>query len=224
MGEDTVSDKGKEQGRSSFSLQGLAAVITAIGGLSGLIAVLHKSPEPPNPVPTPSPSIVSPLTPNTQPPTAQSLYDEAIKLGKQASTLSAKGRNNTLSSNEWEKIGKLWQKAIGILEAIPLEDPIYTAEKVDKKIDDYKENETYANQAELAAPWLQAIRLAERAGVLTQNAQTSDDWIRISGSWQQAIELMQSVPDSYVRYNEVGSKISEYQSKLKYSQQQQSKS
>lgn len=150
----------------------------------------------------------------------QLLYAEALKLGSAASNLTEPAINNTLSEEQWQKIEKLWKQAKEKLNAISTDDPIYS--RVGRKLEEYKRNEIYAHQAGLAASWLQGVRVAQEASNLFKTANTPNDWIKISGLWQQAIELMQSVPSGYVRYNEAIKKISEYQNNLRYSQQQTS--
>jgi len=150
----------------------------------------------------------------------QLLYAEALKFGSAASNLTEPAINNTLPKEQWQKIEELWKQAQEKLNAISTDDPIYP--RVGRKLEEYKQNGIYSYQAGLAASWLQGVRVAQEASNLVKTANTPNDWIRISGFWQQAIELMQSVPSGYVRYSEAIKKTSEYQNNLRYSQQQTS--
>lgn len=152
---------------------------------------------------------------------SQLLYAEALQLGSRATVLTKPaGQENKLSVEEWQKIEQIWEQAIHKLNTIPLEDPIYTAQ-VSEKLQEYKVKQNYAHQAGLAAPWLQGNRAAQQAAQLAAQAQSAQEWIQVSGLWQQAIELMQAVRRDYSEYDEAQQRISLYQNNLRISQRMQ---
>jgi hypothetical protein len=58
------------------------------------------------------------------------------------------------------------------------------------------------------------------AASLTQWAETQQDWIQVTQEWQQAIGLMESVPEESRDYSTAQSKAIEYQINLLYAQEQ----
>lgn len=55
-----------------------------------------------------------------------------------------------------------------------------------------------------------ALKKANLAQTLSQSAQSTDDWTLVAGRWDQAINLLESVPDSSENYSNVAGKLSEY--------------
>lgn len=66
----------------------------------------------------------------------------------------------------------------------------------------------------------QAIDRASSAFILSQSAQSQDDWQLVARRWQQAIDLMASVPASSRRHAQAQLKVAEYRRNLTYAQQQ----
>ncbi|GAB4228256.1 MAG: hypothetical protein Kow00121_57110 [Elainellaceae cyanobacterium] len=69
-------------------------------------------------------------------------------------------------------------------------------------------------------PFQQAIDRASSAFTLSRSAQSKDDWRLVANRWQQAIDLMASVPSSSSHYTQSQTKVSEYRRNLTYAQQQ----
>jgi hypothetical protein len=65
-----------------------------------------------------------------------------------------------------------------------------------------------------------AVNQAMSAASLTQWAETQQDWIQVTQEWQQAIGLMESVPEESRDYSTAQSKAIEYQTNLLYAQEQ----
>ena len=70
-----------------------------------------------------------------------------------------------------------------------------------------------------ADPFAAAINTAMNAAVLTQTATTQAEWQQVASQWQEAIALMQAVPQSSANYQTAQTKIPEYQKNLAYAQQ-----
>lgn len=68
-------------------------------------------------------------------------------------------------------------------------------------------------------PYQDAISKAIGAATITQSAQSQSDWNLIVGMWQEAINLMGTVPKTSSNYALVKTKTQEYQSNLKFAQQ-----
>jgi predicted aspartyl protease len=66
----------------------------------------------------------------------------------------------------------------------------------------------------------QAIAKASSAFNMSQSAQSQDDWRLVASRWQQAIDLMTSVPASSPNRTLAQTKLREYRRNLTYAQQQ----
>jgi len=64
-----------------------------------------------------------------------------------------------------------------------------------------------------------AVNKAMEAAKLTQTAKTSEEWAKVAENWQQAINLMKSVPESSANYLVAQRKVTEYQNNLQYAKQ-----
>jgi predicted aspartyl protease len=73
-------------------------------------------------------------------------------------------------------------------------------------------------------PYQRAIARASSAVSIGQSAQSQDDWRLVASRWQQAIELMTSVPSSNPHHELAQDKLSEYKRNLAYAQQQANQS
>jgi ribosomal protein S27E len=66
----------------------------------------------------------------------------------------------------------------------------------------------------------QAINTAGNAALLTQSAQTGQDWQQIAAEWERAIALLRAVPPAHPNYSTAQQKVGEYQRNLDYARQQ----
>jgi len=66
----------------------------------------------------------------------------------------------------------------------------------------------------------QAVRLAEQASARGKNAETSEEWLAIAALWDQASQLMASVPPDHAKYETAKNRTALYQ---QYSQSTQEK-
>ncbi|MEB3360345.1 MAG: retroviral-like aspartic protease family protein [Synechococcales bacterium] len=69
-------------------------------------------------------------------------------------------------------------------------------------------------------PYPNAINRASLAFDLSQSAQSRDDWRLAASRWQQAVQLMETVPESSPNYGSVSAKLVEYRRNLEYAKQQ----
>ena len=69
-------------------------------------------------------------------------------------------------------------------------------------------------------PYPNAINRASSAFTLSQSAQSQDDWRLVSNRWQQAIDLMATVPSSSPNHGNAQQKLTEYRRNLSYARQQ----
>jgi len=65
-----------------------------------------------------------------------------------------------------------------------------------------------------------ALSTAYSTSVLTQTAQTIADWEQVRQGWQSAIDQLSSIPEPTEQYEQAQQKIQEYQSNLKYAEQE----
>ena len=63
-----------------------------------------------------------------------------------------------------------------------------------------------------------AINLATDAAQLAQSASTQTDWQKVVNNWQQAIQMMQAVPNASPEHDLARKKVAEYQTNLKIAQ------
>ncbi|MBD1996763.1 retroviral-like aspartic protease family protein [Leptolyngbya sp. FACHB-541] len=73
-------------------------------------------------------------------------------------------------------------------------------------------------------PYQQAISRASSAFTISQSARSQDDWRLVASRWQQAIDLLASVPAASPNRSLAQTKLSEYRRNLDYAQQQASRS
>lgn len=73
-------------------------------------------------------------------------------------------------------------------------------------------------------PYQQAISRASSAFTISQSARSQDDWRLVASRWQQAIDLLASVPAASPNRSLAQTKLAEYRRNLDYAQQQASRS
>lgn len=65
----------------------------------------------------------------------------------------------------------------------------------------------------------EGLNTAMNAAVLTQKAKTAPAWQQVATQWEEAIALMQAVPESSDNYQTAQQKVIEYQKNLNYARQ-----
>lgn len=87
------------------------------------------------------------------------------------------------------------------------------------------ESETAASQAPVQAQpdegpalYHRGVNRGSSAFSISQTARTTDDWRLVAGRWQQAIDLLQSVPEGSEAYEQAQAKVAEYQRNLQVAQ------
>jgi len=68
-------------------------------------------------------------------------------------------------------------------------------------------------------PFRDGVNAAMSAAEAVQTAQTPEQWQAVAQQWQQAIALMQAVPQGDPNYATAQQKVTEYQGYLQYAQQ-----
>jgi ankyrin repeat protein len=77
-------------------------------------------------------------------------------------------------------------------------------------------SETIQNPA--PDPFRDAVNKATAAAEFAQTAKTSEEWSNVANTWQEAIDLMQAVPQSNPNYEVAQQKAKEYQTNKTYAQ------
>jgi hypothetical protein len=77
---------------------------------------------------------------------------------------------------------------------------------------------TESVQDSIPDPFGDAVNKATAAADLTQTATKSEDWSNVANAWQQAIDLMKSVPQSSPNYEVAQQKANEYEANKTYAQ------
>lgn len=73
-------------------------------------------------------------------------------------------------------------------------------------------------------PYQLAVQRASSAYTIGKSAQSKDDWRLVAKRWQQAIDLMKTVPVSNPHHAQVKQKLGQYQRNLTFAQQQANRS
>jgi len=134
-------------------------------------------------------------------------FPDAYKLAIQASERSQQAK----TQQAWEEVSDLWQESIDLMKAVPESSPDY--ETAQQKVEEYQHNLDYAQQ-KANDPFPEAFSLAIQASEQAQPAQSQADWESVRDTWQQVIELMQTVPESSPNYATAQQKVDEYQANL----------
>ncbi len=69
----------------------------------------------------------------------------------------------------------------------------------------------------------QAVRLAEQAATEGKTAQSREDWLVVAAKWQQASDLMATVPSKHPRYTTAANRTAVYDQNSKKAQQEAQK-
>lgn len=75
-----------------------------------------------------------------------------------------------------------------------------------------------ASAKQTTDPFRDAVNKAMNAANLTQTASNKAQWNTVASDWQQAIDLMKSVPKTHPKYQLAQQKATEYQNNLNYAQ------
>ncbi|MEM6353804.1 MAG: hypothetical protein AAF766_23910 [Cyanobacteria bacterium P01_D01_bin.14] len=79
---------------------------------------------------------------------------------------------------------------------------------------------TSATQAQMDAYLQSALDLAMEAAERTQTASTAQDWLLVANLWQDAIAILDSIPESDPNHAMAEDKAAEYRKNLDYAQSQ----
>ena len=82
------------------------------------------------------------------------------------------------------------------------------------------ENLVKAQPSSQADPYPDATSKAIGAATISQSAQSPDDWKLVTQMWQEAIALIQSVPNTSSNYASAQKNVAEYQKNLAYANKQ----
>jgi len=77
-----------------------------------------------------------------------------------------------------------------------------------------------SNATANANPYKLALEKADSAGNITVSAQSQDDWNLVASRWQQAIQLLRSIPSSSPYRSLAQAKLKTYQRNLAYAKKQ----
>jgi hypothetical protein len=132
---------------------------------------------------------------------------------KEASTMALTAQEITKTAaypEEWELAITQSQQAILALESAPANHS--QAELIQEKLKEYRDSQEKA-KAELGVSKIlaRASIQAEKAINLTDVARSPDDWKVVAAFWQQAIELLKSLPFSRENSTVLAETMAEYQ-------------
>jgi hypothetical protein len=145
--------------------------------------------------------------------TATENLKSAQSLGREAAKMVQKPPHPL---KVWQESKAKWQQAIKLLENIPEGTSVFAEAK--KHLVTYRANYAAINQRILAeqkaaANLASAEKLAQEASVLVQKPpQTVKVWQQAQTKWQQAIKLLESVPQGSYAYTQVKQKLPVYKS------------
>lgn len=143
-------------------------------------------------------------------------------------TSAANGVQSATSRKEWNAVASLWQEAVDLMKAVPSSSP--NSVVAQKKVEEYQRNYDYARQQ--ANSWVDSAPVVPSqtpdssfqkgidkgwsASQLVQSATSQTDWELVVSRWQEAINLLKSVPNSNPNYAQAQKKIAEYQGNMEY--------
>jgi hypothetical protein len=142
---------------------------------------------------------------------AVSNFKSALKLGMEASSLA---QNPPHPLAKWQQAATKWQQAIHFLKRIP--EGTSVSAKAQERLIRYRRNYHAIN--EKAAIEQQALnnlataqKLAIEAAFFMKNAPNSlSAWKEAKDKWQQAIQLLESIPKNSFAYQEAQTNLSNY--------------
>lgn len=149
-------------------------------------------------------------TPSPDPQAAEATYAAALETGFLAATLT----QSAVTPNDWHGVVIEWERAIALLDAIPPDSADY-AEAQTKRAT-YVAHKAYAEQE--VDPFREAVNQAMEAAILTQTAQTAEDWQTVVDLWHNAISLMAQVPNQSEHYAVAQTKVVEYSRNVTYAE------
>lgn len=109
------------------------------------------------------------------------------------------------------------------VDSAPAQSPEATADIPDTSAPDVSSNapeDATSPTTSAPDPYPNAINRASSAFTLSQSAQSQDDWRLVSNRWQQAIDLMATVPSTSPNHGNAQQKLTEYRRNLTYARQQ----
>lgn len=141
-------------------------------------------------------------------------FREAVNHAMKAAVLTQTAK----SQSEWQLVLSNWQNAIALMQRVPGNSS--NAKLAKQKIGEYQKNLDYARGmlARSVDAFHEAVNNAMSAAVLTQSAQSLQDWNTVAEHWQKAIAFMQAVPDDSPNSAVAREKVGEYQKNLNYAQ------
>lgn len=101
--------------------------------------------------------------------------------------------------------------------AVPTTDPTTDPTTTDPTTDPTTANPT-ATVTPSQTPFRDAVNRATAAATQTQTAATANEWRQVATLWEEAIALMNQVPQNDANYAIAQEKVSEYQGNLDYAQ------
>lgn len=142
---------------------------------------------------------------------AVSHFKSALKLGMEASSLA---QNPPHPLTRWEQTATKWQQAIDFLNRIPQGTSV--SSKAKERLIRYRRN--YKFISEKAVVEKQALnnleaaqKLATEAAFFMKNAPNSlSAWKQAKDKWQQAIQLLETIPKNSFAYQEAQTTLSNY--------------
>ncbi|MBW4563156.1 MAG: hypothetical protein KME32_18805 [Mojavia pulchra JT2-VF2] len=138
-------------------------------------------------------------------------FESAQKLGMEASLIV---QNPPHAPEVWEKSSIKWQEAISLLEKIPEGTSI--SEQAKKQISSYRINsqtisKRILNENQAKENFEFSQKLAIEASILVQNPPHPPKvWKQAQLKWQQAIKLLESIPQSTFVSEKAKEKLSSY--------------
>lgn len=147
----------------------------------------------------------------SQPDSNQEHFRKALN----AAAAAAEATQVASTPEEWQAVSNQWKVAIAHLQAIPADHPLHSEAK--NRLKRYQTGLAYASQE--IESFREGVNVAFQAAQLVQTAHTRSDWQTVARTWQQAIKLMQAVPQSSPNYSMAQEKVAEYAANAVYAQE-----
>lgn len=117
----------------------------------------------------------------------------------------------------WVDVHLLWQQAVTELQHVPTDSAL--ASLVRAKQAEYQANHTAIGrrmqlEERAEAELNRAFSSAERANLQTEQATTLADWQGVQQTWQQAVQILEQIPQSTLAHKEAKMRLEDYRLQL----------
>lgn len=141
----------------------------------------------------------------------------AVDAARLAVSATETTKNPPHAAQNWQEAQSLWQSAIGKLEEIPTNSPVYPFAQ--KKLKEYQAklargNRQLTTETKAEKKLRSAKNTAEVAEARAIIAQKAESWDKVEANLQKSLETLSEIPSSTESYQQAKLLVPKYESKL----------